>query len=352
MATFLPFCAHCEKQIVVPNTTILYCSEKCRKLDKCRPTSISLASTSCPVFPPNEQQSSWPTPPLTPSQHATMHSYFEGPPMKNYVTPSSPTPPRSTPTFEYNHGMMSPPAQEFVPVMPTTPASHSARPTALQRSFSSGGYSPTDPATPSSPTTPYSNIYNPSRGRGTHHFRTFTSSGGSAATAGPGGPATAFANTYQRPLPPLHRPYSMYSSSPRSIDLVTPISPTLPPAPPTSSGLARSASSSGSSSGGSSGNSSPTCAELLYEHSWIIPTSSTSSNSSSEAGGPVKIKTMFNFEKIRGQATAATMSRTASGGAFVNGMGGYGYGGMRTTQMPRDEGYGVPMQGMVTVLRN
>ncbi|MCJ1478134.1 hypothetical protein MMC13_006810 [Lambiella insularis] len=37
MATsFLQYCAMCEKQIVVPNNSILYCSESCRRKDACK----------------------------------------------------------------------------------------------------------------------------------------------------------------------------------------------------------------------------------------------------------------------------------------------------------------------------
>ncbi|MCJ1258749.1 hypothetical protein MMC24_006582 [Lignoscripta atroalba] len=37
MATsFLQFCAMCEKQIIVPNNSILYCSENCRRKDGCK----------------------------------------------------------------------------------------------------------------------------------------------------------------------------------------------------------------------------------------------------------------------------------------------------------------------------
>ncbi|MCJ1340850.1 hypothetical protein MMC09_006146 [Bachmanniomyces sp. S44760] len=46
MATsFLQFCAMCEKQIVVPNNSILYCSESCRRKDACKVPTESLYST-------------------------------------------------------------------------------------------------------------------------------------------------------------------------------------------------------------------------------------------------------------------------------------------------------------------
>ncbi|KAF7194591.1 hypothetical protein HII31_04097 [Pseudocercospora fuligena] len=40
MESFLQFCTTCEKQIVTPNPSILYCSEACRRRDS-RPTSIA-----------------------------------------------------------------------------------------------------------------------------------------------------------------------------------------------------------------------------------------------------------------------------------------------------------------------
>lgn len=47
MASFLQFCAMCEKQIVVPNSSILYCSESCRRRDSMVPATnpyLGLAS--------------------------------------------------------------------------------------------------------------------------------------------------------------------------------------------------------------------------------------------------------------------------------------------------------------------
>jgi len=302
---------HCEKQIIVPNTTILYCSEKCRKQDQKRPTSINLASTSCPSF------NNLITPPLS-SPHMNQMSYFEGAPMKNYVTPSSPTPQRSTPFFG---GI-----DEIVPI-PSVGDSFSAaasgpRSSTLQRSFSSGGYSPTDSSTPSSPSATYSNIYNPARGR-PNHYKTFTSGSGDSSPTSPG---TPYANTYQRTRPQLHR-HSTYSASSKSIDLVTPIHTEPEPAPASTAAL-------------QSPPTSPTCTELLYESSWIIPKTKMDGSS---------IKTMFNFEKIRG----ASPTVTPVGLARVTATGMYNYNpytAYRSTQMPiREDAY---MQGITTVLRN
>ncbi|SMQ49371.1 unnamed protein product [Zymoseptoria tritici ST99CH_3D7] len=40
MSSFLQYCATCERQIITPGSTILYCSEACRKKDISRPPSI------------------------------------------------------------------------------------------------------------------------------------------------------------------------------------------------------------------------------------------------------------------------------------------------------------------------
>ncbi|KAJ6149747.1 hypothetical protein N7471_000946 [Penicillium samsonianum] len=58
MASFLNFCAMCENQITVPNNTLLYCSESCRRKDSCKPLSASLPSMS--------SMSSTTTPPASP----------------------------------------------------------------------------------------------------------------------------------------------------------------------------------------------------------------------------------------------------------------------------------------------
>ncbi|KAF7714518.1 Uncharacterized protein PECH_008407 [Penicillium ucsense] len=45
-ASFLNFCATCERQITVPNNSILYCSESCRRKDSAKPLSASLSPTA------------------------------------------------------------------------------------------------------------------------------------------------------------------------------------------------------------------------------------------------------------------------------------------------------------------
>lgn len=236
--------------------------------------------------------------------------------MKNIVTPSSPTPQRLTPVFGGIDEMVPIPS-----VGESTSTGSGPRSSGLQRSFSSGyssgGYSPID-STPSSPTSTYSNIYNPARGRG-NQFRSMTGGSGTSSPTSPG-------PTYQRPSPPLLRTHSTYSASSKSIDLVTPINTEPEPAP-----AKHTAPQSPSS---------PTCSELLYESTWIIP----KSNKMDGTG----LKTMFNFDKIRG---ASPISPIIPPRVTATGMYNYNpYAGYRSTQMPiREDAY---MQGITTVLRN
>ncbi|KAL7270158.1 hypothetical protein RUND412_007142 [Rhizina undulata] len=262
------YSAHCEKQIVVPNTGILYCSEKCRRKDQSKPPHIPIAPSSCPSFNP-----SWATPPLTP----------DGPPLKNYVEPFSPTPPRSTPTIDEDG---------YFSAKPSSIANQSYFDNHMgYATYRSGQTTPTEPGLVLP--TINSNIYMPPRRP--MHLRTLT--GSSIATAGSNPPPTSNYTTYpsttaqmptqyqlnqQRPLPPLHKPYS-YSSSPRSIDLVTPY--IVQPEPPK---LERSLSSDSCSSG-----------HLVCD--------GLSAGLSTGAGGQSgNMKTLFNFEAIRANPLVST----------------------------------------------
>ncbi|KAL1965009.1 hypothetical protein VTN77DRAFT_6209 [Rasamsonia byssochlamydoides] len=59
-ASFLQFCAMCEKQITIPNNAVLYCSESCRRKDSCKPLSASFPYTTTTMSPST-------TPPSSPS---------------------------------------------------------------------------------------------------------------------------------------------------------------------------------------------------------------------------------------------------------------------------------------------
>lgn len=194
--SFLPFCAHCEKQIVVPNTSILFCSEKCKRKDQLKSQAIPIhQGFAMPSYSAYNN-----TPPFS-------LDTADGPPPKNYVQPLSPTPPRSVSAFDeyayHNHHHL-----HHRSMAPYTP--ESSRP-------SSGTASPTG----SPPNA--SNIYQPPRRPSHHRSMTAGQSLSSISTAVP--VPTQYQYGGQRPLPPLHRPHP-FSTSPRSIDLVTPYTST------------------------------------------------------------------------------------------------------------------------------
>ena len=64
-ASFLQYCAMCEKQILTPSNSILYCSEACRRKDSCKPLALAAAAMSPTTTPPSSAPSS-PRPILPP----------------------------------------------------------------------------------------------------------------------------------------------------------------------------------------------------------------------------------------------------------------------------------------------
>lgn len=245
----------------------MYCSEKCKRKDQAKPPPIPIGPSSFP------STNNWTTPPLTPYGD----EFSQGPPRKNYVEPLSPTPPRSVPIEGY---------PEYAGSRP--PISISSGQTSSDGNYHyhyrSGNTSPID-SQPSSPTN-NSNIYMPAR-RPTH-LRTLT---GGSITSFSGNSSNNPPTQYQlhqhsqRPLPPLHHPVS-YSSSPRSIELVTPY--LLQNHAPC---LERNSSSHGSSSSSSSSED-----ESQYEKVSTLTTAEVVNHVGS-------LKTLFNFEAIRGRPT-------------------------------------------------
>ncbi len=61
----VPHSAMCEKQILTPNNSILYCSEACRRKDSCKPLALAAAAMSPTTSPPTSAPSS-PRPILPP----------------------------------------------------------------------------------------------------------------------------------------------------------------------------------------------------------------------------------------------------------------------------------------------
>ncbi|KAB8204637.1 life-span regulatory factor-domain-containing protein [Aspergillus parasiticus] len=72
-ASFLNFCAMCERQITIPDNSRLYCSESCRRKDSHKPLSASFtsnhtmpSSTTPPSSPPMSPRTI--VPPMTPTK--------------------------------------------------------------------------------------------------------------------------------------------------------------------------------------------------------------------------------------------------------------------------------------------
>jgi hypothetical protein len=57
-ASFLQYCAMCEKQILTPSNAILYCSEACRRKDSCKPLSLAAVAMASANTPPSSAPSS------------------------------------------------------------------------------------------------------------------------------------------------------------------------------------------------------------------------------------------------------------------------------------------------------
>ncbi|KAJ6263192.1 Vacuolar protein-sorting-associated protein [Drechslerella dactyloides] len=247
-STGLP--AHCEKQILIPNHGVLYCSEACRRRDRDTKSHPIPISGSLPL---HQQQrggfGSWNTPPLSPRL-----GYMDNFAPPNLIAPTSPTTARSIPLSRTtsspgDHTSFSPPSDP-IPLH---------RRSVYEMSYPSM-------SAPSSPTNS-SGVHLPSK-RPPHLPRnnTFTS-----VTSLAHSPANS---SFTRPLPPLHNPFSSsFSSSPRSIDLVTPISSvTSQPA-----GLAHTGAANGTTS------------EQMYEKK-AIPSS---------GHGQGSLKKLFNFDGMR-----------------------------------------------------
>ncbi|KAI5820912.1 hypothetical protein BZA77DRAFT_50699 [Pyronema omphalodes] len=207
--SFLPFCAHCEQQINIPNTTFLYCSEKCKRKDQAK---ITIPTTSPQQYNPYLYSM---TPP--PSQ-----DHFSPP--RNYVKPANPTPPYER--NDYSNSSNYSDCSDRDNKSPTIHHSHESE--TMERSSSSRSILSNDDHNPL--TSPSFHTPTPTRPQ---HLRAKTSSNIttlSSLNTTPYSPTTAVPvpSSYTRPLPPLHRP-NIFSTSPRSIDLVTPYMPMTSP---------------------------------------------------------------------------------------------------------------------------
>ncbi|KAI9760985.1 MAG: hypothetical protein M4579_001361 [Chaenotheca gracillima] len=168
-ASFLQYCATCEKQILVPNNAILYCSESCRRKDSAKPMSVAFTNNA-PAFSPSD-------PLYSPPPYPQL--------ARDIIPPASPTSPAK----------VSPFAQVQSHDIEHSPPEYPGASPLLQAS---------------SP---------PSGNRPALISRTSNSTAPSLSST----LSSSYQQSSTRTLPPRHHPsYSYSASSPRSISLVTP----------------------------------------------------------------------------------------------------------------------------------
>ncbi|GES64420.1 hypothetical protein ATEIFO6365_0008049000 [Aspergillus terreus] len=210
-ASFLNFCAMCERQITAPDNSRLYCSESCRRKDSHKPLSASLSSTSLSssYTPPT-------SPPLSP---------------RTIVAPMTPTklPPQQTPAIripsEVNDCKTDQDPTEWKPVISmsagTSPLASSEAWQYLSQFH--GGQVPlpvrrsrSDRSSASLSTLMSATATMPSL---THTPSTMASSFSSNASE----PMSYPHDPVHRPLPPRHNPnFSSSASGTKGLDLVVP----------------------------------------------------------------------------------------------------------------------------------
>ncbi|KAF2162944.1 hypothetical protein M409DRAFT_26797 [Zasmidium cellare ATCC 36951] len=188
MASFLQFCATCEKQIFTPGASILYCSEACRRKDVSRPPSIQSIEAV-----------------RSPSIVSQSTSYFDH---HDILPQRSPTVlrPVSLAMSDLSLSDSNSLAEETID---TTEPGHNDSSRYLEQfyaDFSSANYASgtrRPRTTRASTATDSSNIpslvHSPSSSYG-----------------------TVASNASYRPLPPRHNPFSATNCSTKSIDLVLP----------------------------------------------------------------------------------------------------------------------------------
>ncbi|KAJ5478401.1 hypothetical protein N7530_003910 [Penicillium desertorum] len=204
MASFLNFCAMCENQITVPNNTLLYCSESCRRKDSCKPLSASLPSMSSmsSTTPPT-------SPPLSPRTIVA--------PMTPTRVPSHPIPAMRIPSHMHDAKSDLDPT-EWKPVLARSGSSLASSDAWNYLSQFHRGSEPMLPrpvqrSSSSLPALAHSHSHVPSL---TNTPSTVASSFSSTASD--------YLGMYeaQRPLPPRHNPYFSGTSVNKGVELVVP----------------------------------------------------------------------------------------------------------------------------------
>ncbi|KAJ5138960.1 uncharacterized protein N7515_003808 [Penicillium bovifimosum] len=214
MASFLNFCAMCENQITVPNNTLLYCSESCRRKDSRKPLSASLPSMSAMSTMSTMSSTTPPTsPPLSPRTIVA--------PMIPTRIPSTNTSLPSTQIFSHTHSAKSDlDPTEWKPVLSRASSLASSEAWTYLSQFHRGS---SDPLV--RPTVYRSSSSLPALAAGASHNNTMP-----ALTSAPSTVASSYSSTasdylgmYEssRPLPPRHNPYSGTSAT-KGVELVVP----------------------------------------------------------------------------------------------------------------------------------
>ncbi|KAL2357872.1 hypothetical protein BJ546DRAFT_834493 [Cryomyces antarcticus] len=195
-ATFLQFCATCEKQIVFPNNSVLYCSESCRRKDSGKTMSYTPTSDHAP--------------PLTPFGNLP----FEDLPNRDIV-------PQSCPTILRPQAISYSETSEEDAECSCDEGRYETEAARYLREFRSPSAAPWPASRPMRP----------------RYSRGYTPSAVSTAPSLSHTPMSSVGTSYtpfSRPLPPRTNPHCTSFGS-RSIELVTPFFSMPTSAPPSSS---------------------------------------------------------------------------------------------------------------------
>ncbi|GFG12707.1 hypothetical protein IFM61392_07551 [Aspergillus lentulus] len=213
-ASFLNFCAMCERQITVPDNSLLYCSESCRRKDSHKPLSASFPSSGSIPY-----SRSPPTSPLVSFRMIVA-------PMTPTKVPVKSTPTTGIPTDVHDSRVDQDPS-EWKPVIPAAHGStgslasteawhylaqfHGSAPSFSRRRDGAGHRSSASLSTLMSATAPVPSL--------THTPSTTASSFSSTASDYIG----YLPDPSHRPLPPRHNPYfSNGAGVTKSVELVVP----------------------------------------------------------------------------------------------------------------------------------
>ncbi|KAF2100612.1 hypothetical protein NA57DRAFT_74214 [Rhizodiscina lignyota] len=208
-ASFLPYCTYCEKQIMTPVNSVLYCSESCKRKDRDQKTVYSV-----------EQHS----PPLTP--YTRTFSFEDLPNVPDIVPKRSPT----SANMSQNRYSFSSLSDEDHPHSseedrrPQLPLQHSEASRYLRQFHYTNGMTTIDEAKPSRP-----RLHRAAQSQNaisiapslSHTPASYMTSGMSMPyTPQSINTANYFSNAH--PLPSRHHPHSAASYGAKSIGLVTP----------------------------------------------------------------------------------------------------------------------------------